>query len=153
MRPNISIITVTYNSEKLMGRCIDSIYSQDYVDYEHIIVDAYSSDNTIKQVDKSFYNKSTVFFRGKNGIYDAINFALSKCQGNIIGILHSDDYLHDTDVFSSVAHTFDSNPDCNAVYGNIITYRLKIKLLENGSSNFSSKKSNMDGCPPILAFI
>ena len=66
---------------------------------------SYSSDNTIKQVDKSFYKKSKLFYREKNGIYDAINFALSKCLGYNWYITFSD-YLYSTDVFLSIAHTW-----------------------------------------------
>ena len=153
MRPNISIITVTYNSEKLVSRCIESIYSQDYDDFEHIIVDAYSSDNTIKKVDKSFYKKSKIFYREKKGIYDAINFALSKCQGNIIGILHSDDYLYSNDIFSSIALTFSKNQDCNAIYGNINYISLKNKIIRRWiSSKFSSKKIKYGWMPPHTSF-
>lgn len=153
MKPSISIITVTYNSEKLVSRCIDSIYSQDYDDFEHIIVDAYSSDNTIKKIDKLSYKKSTIFYREKRGIYDAINFGLSKCKGDVIGLLHSDDYLYSNDIFSSIASTFDNNPDCNAVYGNINYISLKNKIIRKWiSSNFNSKKIKYGWMPPHTSF-
>lgn len=153
MKPSISIITVTHNSEKLVSRCIDSIYSQDYDDFEHIIVDAYSIDNTIKKIDRLLYKKSTIFYREKKGIYDAINFALSKCNGKIIGLLHSDDYLYSNDIFSSIASTFDKNPDCNAIYGNINYISLKNKVIRRWiSTKFSSKKIKYGWMPPHTSF-
>ena len=50
MAPKFSIITVTYNSEAYISRCIDSVLSQDYSDFEYILVDGCSTDTTLNIV-------------------------------------------------------------------------------------------------------
>ena len=87
----ISIITVTKNSEKFLSENILSVKSQNYKNFEHIIVDGNSKDKTIKII-KS-YKKNIKFIKNKNdkGLYHAMNVGIKKSSGDIIGILNSDD--------------------------------------------------------------
>ena len=67
--------------------------SQSYKNFEYIIVDGSSSDNTQKII-KSFIDKRIKFFEIKdNSIYEALNFAINKSKGNLIGMLHSGDFF------------------------------------------------------------
>ena len=93
----ISIITVTKNSEKYLKKNIESVLTQSYKNYEHIIVDGNSSDKTIKII-KSYKNKIK-YIRNINdkGLYHAMNVGIKKSKGDIIGILNSDDiYFRNT---------------------------------------------------------
>ena len=93
-----SIITVCFNSEKTIERTIRSVLNQTFSDYEYIIVDGASKDDTMKIV-KSYEDK----FDGRlhyisepdKGIYDAMNKGIRLAQGEIIGIVNSDDWLED----------------------------------------------------------
>ena len=95
----ISIITPTYNSEKVIERCISSLLNQTHTDFEHVIVDNVSSDSTvsiIQNVSKnhSKINKLKVICEIDNGIAEAFNKGINNSDGDIIGILNSDDYYY-----------------------------------------------------------
>ena len=96
MNMKISIITVCYNSEKTIKNTIDSVLSQTYKNYEYIIIDGKSTDNTvnlIKKYQKKFDNKLKYISEKDNGIYDAMNKGVLRAIGGIIGIVNSDDWL------------------------------------------------------------
>ena len=94
----ISIITITYNSEKTLDDTIKSVLSQNYNDIEYIIVDGNSKDSTIDIV-KSYGDKISKFVSEKDsGIYDAMNKGLHLATGDVVGILNSDDVYFDEHV-------------------------------------------------------
>ena len=90
-----SIITVCYNSEKTIERTIKSVLNQAYKDYEYIIIDGGSTDNTLNivmQYESSFDGKLKYVSEKDNGIYDAMNKGIKMANGELIGLLNSDDY-------------------------------------------------------------
>lgn len=92
-QPLVSIITVTLNSEKFIEETFDSIKNQKNKDYELIIVDGGSKDNTINIVKK---NKDIINYcvsEKDNGIYDAFNKGLKIALGKYIVFVNSDDVL------------------------------------------------------------
>lgn len=91
-----SIITIAYNSEKTIERTIKSIISQTYSEYEYIIIDGASKDNTIdivKHYEPLFDGKMRWVSEPDNGIYNAMNKGIVMAKGDIIGIVNSDDWL------------------------------------------------------------
>jgi len=114
----ISIITITYNSEKTIKDTIESILNQTYKNVEYIIVDGKSNDMTIEIV-KSYKNKISKFISEKdNGIYDAMNKGLELATGDIIGILNSDDVYFDKYVIEGVVKRF-KEKFVDSVYGDL----------------------------------
>lgn len=114
-----SIITATYNSEKYIQSCFDSIINQTYQNIEHILIDGLSSDTTLQKI-KNHKHQPDIFISEKDsGIYDALNKGISKANGEIIGILHSDDFYSSEDILSEVARVFISNPEVDLVYGDL----------------------------------
>jgi glycosyltransferase involved in cell wall biosynthesis len=102
----ISVITVVYNAEDTIARCIDSVISQKYPDIEYIIIDGGSTDNTL-QVINQYRSSISHFVSGPDkGIYDAMNKGIKLATGHIIGTLNADDCLADADVLSAVALAF-----------------------------------------------
>ncbi|MEG0237860.1 MAG: glycosyltransferase family 2 protein [Cetobacterium sp.] len=96
-KEEISIITVCYNSENTIQETFESLLNQSDLDFEYIIVDGNSKDNTlnlIKEYKKKFEEKKIRFryiSEKDEGIYDAMNKGINLAEGCIIGILNSDD--------------------------------------------------------------
>jgi len=88
----ISIVTPVYNCEDYIEKCILSIKNQTYHDFEHIIVDGGSTDNTLKIIKKyeGTYNMKYVSEKD-NGMYDAICKGFKMATGDIFAWLNADD--------------------------------------------------------------
>ncbi|GAB5539357.1 MAG: glycosyltransferase family 2 protein [Salibacteraceae bacterium] len=114
----ISIITATYNSEKTIQHALDSVRSQDYQDIEHIIVDGASSDRTSDIVRANSNERVQFYSEPDQGIYDALNKGINHANGDVVGILHSDDFFADNSIISQVAESFAQN-NIDAVYGDL----------------------------------
>jgi glycosyltransferase len=116
----ISIITVVHNNEKHIKGCIDSVINQTYKDLEYIIVDGGSTDGTVDIIQNSKVKiQNCVFLSEKdNGIYDAINKGIKNSNGDVIGLLHSDDVFADNSVVEQVVSKFD-NSKTDSVYGDL----------------------------------
>lgn len=114
----ISIITVCYNSEKTIESAIQSVLCQDYPHIEYIIIDGKSNDNTLEIISKYKDRVSKIISEKDFGIYDAINKGIKNSNGEIIGLLHSDDFFSDKNVISLVAGKFLSTL-ADAVYSDL----------------------------------
>lgn len=118
----ISIVTVTYNSEKTIKDTLDSVLRQNYEDYELLIVDGASTDKTIeivKEYEPLFKGKLRWISEPDNGLYDAMNKGIYYAKGEIVGLLNSDDFYTSDDILSNVASRFDKKPNIDAVYGDV----------------------------------
>ena len=118
----ISIITVTFNSEKTLQDTLDSVLRQDYRNIEHIIIDGGSTDSTVDII-RAYASKTTSHSvkwvsEKDHGIYDAMNKGIAMATGDVIGILNSDDYFTSNDVVSKLIKPF-SDEEIDAVYGDI----------------------------------
>lgn len=87
----ISIITATFNAEKLISSLIESIESQTSLDFEWIVVDSCSTDNTIELVNKSNVQDKTIICEKDFGIYDALNKAVSIVSSDYYVVIGADD--------------------------------------------------------------
>ena len=99
-----SIIIPTFNSEKFLERTLNSIIEQTYGNYEVIICDNQSIDNTIKIINKFQLDnkKIKLIIRKDVGVADALNFGFENSSGDILCWLNSDDYYFDNNVLSDV---------------------------------------------------
>jgi glycosyltransferase involved in cell wall biosynthesis len=117
--PSVSIITVSYNSVTTISDAIKSVLDQTFPNIEYIVIDGGSTDGTVEIV-KSFTTKISKFIsEPDNGIYDAINKGIRLATGDIIGILHSDDFFYDKTILEKIAQTFAEN-DTDAVLGDAL---------------------------------
>jgi len=90
--PLISVIIPTYNREKIIERAINSVINQTYKNWELIIVDDGSTDNTKKVLEPYLKNNKIKYFHNKNkGVSAVRNFGIKKAQGEYIAFLDSDD--------------------------------------------------------------
>lgn len=93
-----SIITITYNAEKVLQRTLDSVRSQTYRDMEHLIVDGASTDKTVAMADAYRQRASyDVVVRSEpdRGIYDAMNKGLRLATGDYVVFMNAGDTFHD----------------------------------------------------------
>lgn len=118
-----SILTPSYNQGNLLERNILSVLNQNYENFEHIIVDGGSSDNTLEIIKK--YPHLKWISEEDKGQADALNKGLQISSGEIIGWINSDDY-YEPSVFSSIAMEFEKT-DCKWVVGNM----KEVDLIQN----------------------
>lgn len=115
----ISIITATWNSGATLRDTLESVLRQSYKDYEILIIDGGSTDNThdiVEEYSQKFGNRLLWYIGKDKGLYDAMNKGIARATGDIIGILNSDDFYADSDVLSRIA---EGCRNVEAVYGNL----------------------------------
>jgi len=138
-----SIITVVYNRVDMIANTLHSIQSQNYKNYEHIIIDGASVDGTLEILKKyEADNDNVVLVSEKDeGIYDALNKGIRCAKGDVIGVIHSDDiYAYDavlTDVATELA-----DPEVDAVYADAVFYREENP--DNEVRRYSSRRFSPD---------
>lgn len=115
----ITIVTVCKNCEKEIVSTINSIVSQTYLDFEYIIIDGKSNDETVQVANKLVKNLNNVKILSEKdeGIYDAMNKAVKLAKGEYIFFLNAGDYFVNNMVLEKVANYLNSNSDI--YYGNI----------------------------------
>ncbi len=114
--PSISIITAVYNGNATIEAAIKSVLSQDYPDFEYIVIDGGSADGTIDTLKK--YDEFIDYWASEpdNGVYDALNKGVDHARGEWIYFLGADDRLAD----DNVLRRFLSNvPASKMVYGSV----------------------------------
>ena len=101
--PFISIITVVFNNEDYIECCIKSVLAQDYSNFEYIIIDGNSTDETLNIVNKYSDRINKIVSEKDSGIYEAFNKGIKYATGDYIGFLNSDDYYTDNKVLSEIS--------------------------------------------------
>ncbi len=107
-----SVVTITYNAEKVLQRTLDSVCSQTYEGVEHLIVDGASKDQTLalaeqyKQRSDSSDNKHKVIILSEpdHGIYDAMNKGLSQVSGDYVVFLNAGDFFPNANTLEEIVH-------------------------------------------------
>ena len=92
--PKFSVITVTYNAEKVLEDTIQSVIAQTYHHVEYIIVDGASKDGTLSIIDRYRPRIHTVVSEPDKGLYDAMNKGIAMAQGKFALFLNSGDIFH-----------------------------------------------------------
>ena len=125
----ISIITACLNSEGTIRDTLESIKSQSYDNFEHIVVDGKSGDRTLEIVDEyKKYFEIRIISEIDTGLYSAMNKGIRFASGEIICFLNSDDFYASDSVLRNVVDGFNyGNPDF--VYGNIRMFSRESKIV------------------------
>jgi len=113
----ISVLTPSFNSGKYIERAIKSVIEQQYENYEHIITDGESTDNTLEIVEK--YKNITFISEQDKGQSDAMNKAFKLCSGDIIVYLNADDEFA-PGAFEKAISAFKKNEKADMIVGNLI---------------------------------
>ncbi len=115
-KPLLSIITPVYNTEVYLPLCIESVIKQDYQNWELLLVNDGSTDNSLSVCELYAKQDSRirVFSQKNQGASVARNFALDNAKGEVITFLDSDDTI-DTCTFDLMLKKLQENPECDQV--------------------------------------
>lgn len=117
----ISIVTVCYNAESTIRDTIESVLNQSYDNYEHLIIDGKSKDNTLKIIEeykKQYKGKLKVISEKDSGLYDAMNKGIKNATGDVIGFLNSDDKYANDKIIEKIAKKLNGKKYAGS-YGNL----------------------------------
>jgi glycosyltransferase involved in cell wall biosynthesis len=115
--PQISVVTPSFNSVATIEGTIQSVRSQDYANYEHIVVDGGSTDGTVAILER--YPRLLWVSEKDEGHYHAMNKGIAQAAGDVIVILNADDCFR-PGALRSVAEAFRQHPDWDALFGDVV---------------------------------
>lgn len=120
-----TIITVCYNAANEIGRTIESVLSQTYNDFEYLIIDGNSQDNTVRIAEKysGFFEQKGISYKISSepdkGIYDAMNKGARKAQGDWLIFMNAGDTFYNEKVLKSVS-TVEGMHQYDVIYGDTL---------------------------------
>jgi glycosyltransferase involved in cell wall biosynthesis len=114
-KPKFTIITAVLNGQNTLQRCIDSIKQQEFKDFEYIVIDGVSTDQTVEIIKSNLDFISVFLSEPDSGIADAWNKAIALAHGKIIGILNCDDVYYPKTL--AIVNSLDENIDHAVYYG------------------------------------
>lgn len=119
-KPQISVLVPVYNSEKYIKRCIESVLTQTFPDFELILVDDGSTDSSGKLCDAYAVQdkRVRVYHKPNEGISATREFAVCHAEGEYIQFVDSDDWVEDDMLFKLYGKANESNADivgCNFI--------------------------------------
>lgn len=120
MNPKISVIIPVYNVEKYLDECVNSVLAQNFQDYEIILVNDGSTDNSGKICDAyaEKYSQIKVVHKENGGLSDARNFGIKNAHGKYLMFLDSDDFWDGNN------HLFNISKIIEKDYPDLILYGL-----------------------------
>lgn len=131
----ISIIITAYNAEKTIERCLNSILDTKYNDYEIILVNDGSTDNTESVIQLFASEKIKYFSKENTGVADSRNFGIEKAKGEYITFVDSDDYV-DNNYFEDLDKYIQNDVDIIKRKGIIVSTKdVKPKIEDTNSKN------------------
>jgi glycosyltransferase involved in cell wall biosynthesis len=148
----ISLITVTFNAESTITRCIESVIGQSFKNIEYIIVDGGSTDNTVQLINQ-YQDFINIFLSEPDkGIYDAMNKGIKLATGHVIGMLNADDFFSDTNVLSTVAAAF-IQQNAAIIYGDLDYINAQDNIVRKWrSGQYKHNMFNWGWMPPHPTF-
>lgn len=118
MTLTVSVITAVFNRADTIGQALDSVRGQTWGGVEHIVIDGASTDGTLRVIEAQRDRVAVLVSEPDGGIYDALNKGLALASGDVVGLMHSDDYYADEGVLERVALAF-ADPAVDGVYGDL----------------------------------
>lgn len=144
-----SIITATKNAGDEIESTIKSVIYQNNVDFEYIIIDSLSTDNTIDII-KKYNSKNVIKWLSEkdNGISDAFNKGIKISSGDWIIFLGAGDTFINSDVLQFVSSHLDKLEDNYIVWGNTLLIDNNLKMFKRVNGNISKFKLKRYMCLP-----
>lgn len=138
------------NREATIRGAIESVLEQDYPYIEYIVVDGASKDNSLAVINEYKNGIDTIISEPDKGMYEAINKGIRAATGDIIGLIHSDDFLFSSHTISDIVKTFEEQ-DADMIYGNgiFVDYDDTNQMIRNWISGRYSKENVKNGWLPL----
>lgn len=146
----VSVITAVRNRAGTIAEALRSVQQQTYADVEHVIQDGGSIDGTLEEITKLADKATSLVSERDSGIYDAINRGISRATGDVIGLLHSDDFFASDGVLAKVVDAF-GDPSVQGVYGDLqyVTADRPMRVVRYWrSGQFTNSKLKLGWMPP-----
>jgi glycosyltransferase involved in cell wall biosynthesis len=120
-QPQLSVIIPSFNSGKTIGKALQSIVSQLYKDYECMVIDGGSTDNTLAIIAEFSKKHQSIRYHSEpdKGIYDAMNKGIQSTSGQYLYFMGSDDELYNNSVFEGIFSPSNFTSD-DFIYGKVI---------------------------------
>ena len=115
--PKISVVTPSLNQGRFLEECITSVIKQDYPDFEYIIIDGGSTDNSLDIIAEYKQYLAYSVSEPDNGQSSAISKGFKKAKGELVAWLNSDDYYL-PGAFRKVAEAYGRDPEASFYFGN-----------------------------------
>lgn len=115
VRPKVSVIIPTYNRGKFLGAAIHSVLAQTFSDFEIIVVDDGSTDDSAAIIKEIHDDRLIYIYQDNQGRSNARNFALNLARGSYITFLDSDDLYLPSKLELQVSY-LDSHPNVGMIY-------------------------------------
>lgn len=138
----ISIIIPVLNGEKSLQKTIDSVVCQNFKDLELIVVDGVSTDKTHLILNQNKKNISKIIIEKDHGIYDAMNKGIIEAQGELVGIINSDDFYNNGALDSVWSHYCKQKNKNIIIMGNMFLQYGNTQVLSKGSPIINDLKIN-----------
>mgnify|MGYP000736842538 CR=1 FL=1 len=113
-----SIITPVLNGERYIKKNIDSLKKQTFKNFEHIIVDGKSTDNTLKIIKRNKNKRISIISKKDKNLWEAINNGIKVAKGEVIAVLNSDDYFY-KNALKIIFNYFKKDKSLSYVFGSI----------------------------------
>ena len=117
MAPLFCIITVTYNAASTLPATLASVKEQSCKQYEYIVMDGLSKDNTVEMAKAADIPNARIFSSSDKGLYDAMNKAIDEATGDYLIFLNAGDAFHAPDTLQTIADAIVANGRPDIVYG------------------------------------
>lgn len=114
----ISVITAVHNRRDTLADAVRSLQGQTHDNFEHVVMDAQSTDGSLDLLAELADTRMNLVSERDDGIYDALNKGMARATGDVIGLMHSDDFFASDTVLELVAQAFEGR-DVDAVYGDL----------------------------------
>ena len=150
----LTIITVVFNGAKTIKHTIESVLNQTYKNVEYIVIDGKSSDNTMDIVNEYKDTIDTIISEPDKGLWDAINKGIGLATGDIIGLLHADDFYTDEKVLQRVVSKLEESKT-DTLFADLLYIKddnLDLVLRYFSAKNFTPKKLTYGLMPPHPTF-
>ena len=152
--PDFSVLMANYNNGTYIAAAIESVLRQTHKNWELIIIDDASTDNS-EEIIRSYLNDRRIrYYRNEknSGYIETLRRLIQNSFSDILGILDSDDALSE-DAVESILDGYRKNPDCGLIYSQFIYCDANLKPLHMGFSKaIPAGKSNLQ-CNIVSAFM
>lgn len=126
-KPLLTIITITFNAQDVVVPTMQSVASQNYADFEHLIIDGASTDNTLALARQHGIARLRILSEPDKGLYDAMNKGLKMAKGKYVLFLNAGDTFHSTDTLAKYAKAAQKNPDI--IYADTVIVNAQRKVI------------------------